>query len=302
MSLTILGIILDTILSLVIVLYLIWDHLKDDRLLTKRVQEFYSDIENLIYYYYCNEIAKEFLKIYRGKIEIPLKLQELNESSNKHYFYKIKVKKAFKRNSKYLGLISLKEEKEKEEQEKKGEKEEEKKGKSDYINETFMILNEEGVLTKRLGSKIIKDCSDIKPEEIDEINKYLESLRTYWTSKHHKFFTPKLEEKVDFKKDLMNYIQNLEKKFKAKSKEDLLLKGNLSYFSKNYDEAIEFFNRALEIDSQFKEAWLNKGITLANQEKYGEAMKCYKEALKIDPEFREVELAVNYIIRKVKKN
>jgi len=37
--------------SIFVLVFIIWDHLKDDRILTKEVQEFYQDIENLIYTY-----------------------------------------------------------------------------------------------------------------------------------------------------------------------------------------------------------------------------------------------------------
>ena len=54
MEFQLLAIILDTILTGIIISYLIWDHIKDDRSLTKKVQEFYDDIECLIFYYYLN--------------------------------------------------------------------------------------------------------------------------------------------------------------------------------------------------------------------------------------------------------
>ena len=34
------------------ILFVVWDHFKDDRLLTKRVKSFYQDIEELIFSFY----------------------------------------------------------------------------------------------------------------------------------------------------------------------------------------------------------------------------------------------------------
>ena len=51
------------------ILFVVWDHFKDDRLLTKRVQSFYGNIEGLIFSYY----------------KMKLSLEKFNESKEKHY-------------------------------------------------------------------------------------------------------------------------------------------------------------------------------------------------------------------------
>lgn len=43
------GALISIFLSLIVLFFIIWDHLKDDRILAKQVQEFYGDIETFIF-------------------------------------------------------------------------------------------------------------------------------------------------------------------------------------------------------------------------------------------------------------
>lgn len=48
-------------------------------------------------------------------------------------------------------------------------------------------------------------------------------------------------------------------------------------------EAIAFFDEALQIDPKYVLAWINKGFSLNNLGKHQEAIACYDKALQIDP-------------------
>ncbi|MBW2262308.1 MAG: tetratricopeptide repeat protein [Deltaproteobacteria bacterium] len=52
-------------------------------------------------------------------------------------------------------------------------------------------------------------------------------------------------------------------------------------------EALEFFDRALEINPDDAETLCNKGVALDSQERGGEALECYKKALEINPHLTE---------------
>lgn len=52
-------------------------------------------------------------------------------------------------------------------------------------------------------------------------------------------------------------------------------------------EALEFFDRALEINPDDAETLCNKGVALDSQDRYEEALECYKRALKINPGLTE---------------
>jgi len=46
-----------------------------------------------------------------------------------------------------------------------------------------------------------------------------------------------------------------------------------------YDEAIKFFDKVLEINPNFSEAWYGKAIALEKLGKIPEAIECYNRAL-----------------------
>lgn len=61
-------------------------------------------------------------------------------------------------------------------------------------------------------------------------------------------------------------------------------KGLSLYNLDRYEEAIECYNNALEIDTGYALVWNNKGVSLADLGRYQEAMECYDRALKINSE------------------
>lgn len=52
---------------------------------------------------------------------------------------------------------------------------------------------------------------------------------------------------------------------------------------KRYNEAIQCFDKAIEIDPNYSDAYYCKAITFKDMKKYGEAMKCYNKAIELDP-------------------
>ena len=52
-----------------------------------------------------------------------------------------------------------------------------------------------------------------------------------------------------------------------------------------YEQAIEYYDNALEIDPKYALALSNKGATLDKLGKYKEAIECYDKALEIDPKY-----------------
>jgi tetratricopeptide (TPR) repeat protein len=70
-----------------------------------------------------------------------------------------------------------------------------------------------------------------------------------------------------------------------------------------YQDALNSFAQATDIDPEFAEAWYNKGMTLMHQEKYFDAIRAFDKALKIDPHNRRAseqrDLAQKKIIESV---
>jgi tetratricopeptide (TPR) repeat protein len=52
-----------------------------------------------------------------------------------------------------------------------------------------------------------------------------------------------------------------------------------------YDEAIQCFDNATELDPRDYDAWYNKGVVLDTQEKYDEAVQAYDNATEDYPQF-----------------
>ncbi|MCZ7369389.1 MAG: tetratricopeptide repeat protein [Candidatus Methanoperedens sp.] len=65
-----------------------------------------------------------------------------------------------------------------------------------------------------------------------------------------------------------------------KSDENLVL-GNAMYSKGQYQDAIEYFNKSLQIDPENNTIWNNKGLALAKLGKIDEAIECYDRALRI---------------------
>lgn len=65
--------------------------------------------------------------------------------------------------------------------------------------------------------------------------------------------------------------------------------GLFYYFRGHYLTAIEYFDKAIEIKSDYAIAYLYKGITLTKLEskRYEESLIAYNKAIEIDPNFAE---------------
>ena len=176
------------IISITIVVY---DHFKDDRILTRQVHEFYHYIEGLIYTQYLMEIDKQ----YNSQKE---KLTEVSETfsnnAKKWSFYRGKISQLFETFSRYLGLTYYTQP-------------------NNYIIENYdyfieqtgYIMNFHPNSPTEIGSpqntfynnpkrKIVID-----DKAIEIINEFLKRLRFHWNNNFSKFlFRKKIKSSMDF--------------------------------------------------------------------------------------------------------
>jgi hypothetical protein len=63
-----------------------------------------------------------------------------------------------------------------------------------------------------------------------------------------------------------------------------LEEGNSLYEQGRYDEALQFYDRAIMLNPQFEAAWINKGNALYMQGNYDDALQVFERAIEIDPQ------------------
>ncbi|MFX1313925.1 MAG: hypothetical protein ACFFHD_15145 [Promethearchaeota archaeon] len=190
--------------SIAVLFFIIWDHIKDDRILTGEVQDFYSDIETLIF---TNLQVKYYEILQKNRPEMEeQELKTLIKNKNRDIIQKnyldTKINQNFRLYAQYLGLTY-------------------KKENDLYLNGTIYILKTDGNLLKRniesnTEENIITSYTAITPKQISELEIYLNSLRFYWKKKYSKFiFRPKLEQKIVFN-ELLGYVKPLEQERRMK--------------------------------------------------------------------------------------
>jgi hypothetical protein len=188
--------------SIAVLFFIIWDHIKDDRILSVEVQDFYSDIEMLIF----TNLQIKYYEILQKK-QVQMEEQELkvliknkNRDVIQQNYLMTKINQHFKLYGQYLGLIYNNE-------------------KESYLNGTVYILKTNGTLLKRnieanVEENIITSYIEITLKQISELSTYLNSLRFYWKKKYYKFlFRPQLEHKIVFE-DLLGFVKPLEQERK----------------------------------------------------------------------------------------
>lgn len=100
--------VIASLIGIIAIIIVIWDHFKDDRILTKNVQEFYEDLENLIYLYYIIEIIDDTFRVLnefgrdKGFSEDVLE-KNFFESKREYLTFQGKIKQKFDDYGKYLG-------------------------------------------------------------------------------------------------------------------------------------------------------------------------------------------------------
>ena len=70
---------------------------------------------------------------------------------------------------------------------------------------------------------------------------------------------------------------------KSDAKSELIDKANDERYSANWEEAIECYNKAIELDPFYNDLWNGKGDCIDSLGKYEEAIKCYNKAIELDP-------------------
>ena len=65
--------------------------------------------------------------------------------------------------------------------------------------------------------------------------------------------------------------------------DDLVEKGKALLEENNFEEALGFFEQALLLNQSDPELWNYKGIALRSIGRYDEALECFNKSLELDP-------------------
>jgi len=95
-------------------------------------------------------------------------------------------------------------------------------------------------------------------------------------------------------------LRIFKKKSEDKTVEKWLSEGDILYEQGRYEEALECFNKVLEINPNCADAWSRKGLTLARLGRYEEAIRCFDRSLSIRNDF-EIIWAKKKVEWKVEK-
>ncbi|MFX0041621.1 MAG: hypothetical protein ACFE8L_01800 [Candidatus Hodarchaeota archaeon] len=185
-------------LSIAVLFFIIWDHIKDDRILFREVQQFYEDIEMLIFTHiqirYYKALGTDDKS--NANKDLTAFVKNKNRDNIQNNYLKTKISQHFMDFSKYLGLsFNIENE--------------------NYLNGTVFILNKDGLLSKRNIEEykdipIITNYTEISKTQIDDIFNFLNSLRFFWKKWYYKsIFRPELKQRVNFY-DLLGYIKPIE--------------------------------------------------------------------------------------------
>ena len=67
--------------------------------------------------------------------------------------------------------------------------------------------------------------------------------------------------------------------------EEYKLKGDEFFQKRDWSEAIKYYDKAIEINPEYGEAWYYKGWALFNKGDYDEGNKCYAKAVELNPSY-----------------
>ena len=65
--------------------------------------------------------------------------------------------------------------------------------------------------------------------------------------------------------------------------EDFVKKGKKLLDATKFEDALGFFEQALLLDQSDPELWNNKGVALRSMGRYDEALECFNKSLELDP-------------------
>ena len=178
-------------IALISIIIVVYDHFKDDRIMTRQVHAFYHYIEGLIYTRYLMEIEEQYNSHRNSTDEVS---KRYSNNARKWLVYQGKISQVYEQLSRYLGLTYY--------------------SRPQYyiiedydyfIDQTGYIMNFHSSSPTVIGSpqntfhNNPKSIIVIDERSIEIINEFLKRLRIYWDENFSKFlFRKKIKSSQDF--------------------------------------------------------------------------------------------------------
>jgi len=144
--------------------------------------------------------------------------------------------------------------------------------------ESFYGNDLEGVANNHL-------CKDYQSE-----NDFMQAIALRNSKRINKKLRNEIENKIlsSCNSDVIenDYLRDEIDNIKDKKIQSLFEKGNTYYYKGNYDKAIEYYEKAIELKSD-DEVYYNMGYVYCNKGNYDKAIECYEKAIELKPDKNE---------------
>ena len=163
-----------------------------------------------------------------------------------------------------------------------------------------MLIKKNGFLVETEGFDALMYAigNEFYEDKIDPHNtaEYLNNQTKHQINKYEEQYKKLKEEadKMPAESDYAQEVKRFDERVEAKEKEreqagtmtawDYLRKGNRAYDAKNYTEAIDNYNKAIEKQPDFADAYNNRGVAYDSLGEYNKAIADYNEAIRLKPD------------------
>jgi len=149
----------------------------------------------------------------------------------------------------------------------------------DFYTDLISVYSE----TKANLAQTLKEISESDETEREKRLEEWNTLRVYFDDKQLLTF---LLEKEPFIADidLDQYVYAIKRTTEVKRSEVTYFNiAHSLYLKEDYMKAIKSYDKALELNPEYGNAWIGKGVALANLGRHEDALECYDKALELNP-------------------
>jgi superkiller protein 3 len=159
------------------------------------------------------------------------------------------------------------------------------------IVETKIVEEKWDGKTFYIKAKMVADPDNVNKKLSKIINNEQKKKELQESIKREKDALAELKKIRDELKNVKNENEKLkkQKQYNKQSKiltaEEYFQKGNIASENEEYNEAIFYYQKSIEINPQSNEAYYNMGFAYQNKGNYNRAIECYEKSIEINPQY-----------------